>query len=199
MKFACKKCGSCCHEYEFAGNDEVKRIPVFPDELTPLENYALEHGVAIKFLEDVVFPDMKNEKIVVITYKIVLEGKDKACPFFKEGKGCMVNEIKPIACKAYPLAQKRQDAFHVSMDIDPYCKFIEDQGEFFKNIDPEEVKNAFDQDFTYSRLLMDKNQGIILKLKELELRGRISIPTSIDKQVLDKALKSWDREYLHDL
>jgi hypothetical protein len=57
VKFACMRCGTCCHEYEFAGENSIKRIPVFPDELPKLEAHAEKFGVKIKFLEDVVFPD----------------------------------------------------------------------------------------------------------------------------------------------
>ena len=72
MKFKCLQCGKCCHEYEFTGDVNVKRIPVFPEELEKLESFAKKNNIWIKFLEDVIFPDNINNKILVITYKIIL-------------------------------------------------------------------------------------------------------------------------------
>jgi len=199
LKFECLKCGTCCHEYEFADDTSIKRIPVFPEELEKLEKYATEHDVKIKFLEDVVFPDLKNEKILVITYKIILEGKEKCCPFFLASCGCRVNDFKPLACKAYPLAQKKVDAYHTTMDLDPYCKFIEKNEEQVKNCSQQDLISSFPAEFLQSKLLMEKNQEIILVLKQLTFQGKISIPDTVSTDQMNKWLLSWEREFLDGL
>lgn len=199
LNFICIKCGICCHEYSFAEEISLKRIPVFIDELDKLEQFATEQEIKIKFLEDVVFPDTKNEKIIVITYKIVLEGNERCCPFFSADFGCQVNSIKPIACKAYPIAQKKVDAFHISVDLDPYCKFVENHEEEVRTLLEKDIEASFPSEFQDSKRLMEKNQQIILKIKQLTYQGKINIPEIVTPEKLDEWLQTWDREYLDDL
>ena len=195
-KFECLKCGKCCHEYEFATDLNIKRIPVFPEELEVLEDYARENDINIKFIEDVVFPDRVSRKILVITYKIILEGATKVCPFFDEKRGCLVNEIKPIACRAYPLAQKKIDAFNESIEIDPYCEFVSKFEEIIKNMSSNDLKEFFHDEFLESQRLMRKNQDIILKIREFTFQGKLDIPDKISPEEFDTCLKKWERFYL---
>jgi Fe-S-cluster containining protein len=199
LDFTCLRCGTCCHEYEFAGSNNIKRIPVFINELEKLEMYATEQDIKIKFLEDVVFPDTINEKIIVITYKIVLEGEERCCPFFSPDIGCQVNSFKPLACRAYPIAQKKVDAYHVSIDLDPYCKFIENHDEEARSLSEKDIETAFPSEYLESKQLMEKNQQIILKIKQLTQQGKINIPETVTPDELDAWLQSWDREYLDEL
>ena len=199
LKFHCLKCGNCCHEYNFEDKTgDLKRIPIFVDELSLLEEFALINKIKIKFLEDVIFPDIKNEKILVITYKIVLDGNDKSCPFYNEKLGCLVEDIKPSACKAYPIAQKTKDAFNHQLDIDPYCQFIESNKKKLGNITFNRVKEIFPIEYMDSRNLMNKNKDIILKINHLTNKGLIKIPNTINPEKFNNALKSWEREYLSD-
>ena len=172
---------------------------MFIDEIEKLEQFATEQDIKIKFLEDVIFPDIINEKIVVITYKIVLEGNERCCPFFSADLGCQVNSFKPIACKAYPIAQKKVDAFHVSIDLDPYCKFVENHEEEVGTFSEKEIVASFPSEFNESKRLMEKNQQIILKIKQLTYQGKINIPEIVDPEKFDEWLQTWDREYLDDL
>lgn len=199
MKFECLRCGSCCHEYEFADGANIKRIPIFPEELDELEAFAREKSIKIKFLEDVVFPETKHKKIIVVTYKVVLEGVEKCCPFFQESTGCMVNRIKPLACKAYPLAQKKVDAYSQELNIDPYCRFIEKHEAQCRQANIEVIKNMFDSELDFSGRLMKKNQEIILKIKQLTVEGKILIPDTVSLEELDTWLRTWDRVYIKDL
>ncbi len=63
-KYKCRKCGTCCHEVP---GEFVKRIPIYPDEADILIEIAKERGIDFKIIEDLVFPDVKNHKILVIT------------------------------------------------------------------------------------------------------------------------------------
>ncbi|HME51233.1 MAG TPA: YkgJ family cysteine cluster protein [Candidatus Lokiarchaeia archaeon] len=199
MDFTCIRCGTCCHEYEFADETSLKRIPVFVDELENLEHFATVQDIKIKFLEDVVFPDTKNEKIIVITYKIILEGEERCCPFFSADIGCQVNSFKPLACKAYPIAQKKVDAYHISIDLDPYCKYVENHDAEIRDFSEYEIETSFPAEFRESKRLMEKNQQIILKIKQLTYQGKIIIPETVNPEELDAWLQTWDREYLDDL
>ncbi|MHA1683987.1 MAG: YkgJ family cysteine cluster protein [Promethearchaeota archaeon] len=197
--FKCLECGTCCHEYPFASEINFKRIPVFPEELEPLESYAKRHSINIKFIEDVIFPDTKYKKIIVITYRIILDGPNCSCPFYSKNAGCNVNQIKPLACKAYPLAQKQEDAYHKSIDIDPYCKFIEKIEGTVKSMTHQDLEEAFPTEFRFSKELMEKNKEIILKIKILQNQEKIVIPSSIKGEDYDGWLKKWERVYLSDL
>jgi len=172
---------------------------VFVDELENLEHFATVQDIKIKFLEDVVFPDTKNEKIIVITYKIILEGEERCCPFFSADIGCQVNSFKPLACKAYPIAQKKVDAYHISIDLDPYCKYVENHDAEIRDFSEYEIETSFPAEFRESKRLMEKNQQIILKIKQLTYQGKIIIPETVNPEELDAWLQTWDREYLDDL
>lgn len=196
--FTCEMCGKCCHEYPFVGEHDFKRIPVFPEELDVLEEHAVRNNVPVKFLEDIVFPDLVNKRIMVITYKIVLDNEEKVCPFFSRDSGCTVNESKPLACKAYPIARKKIDAYHESIELDPYCTFIENKTNQIKSMNQHEIGAAFPSEDVHSKKLMEKNQGIILCIKQLTAEGRISIPDTVEPDMFSECLRSWDREYLSD-
>jgi Fe-S-cluster containining protein len=177
---------------------DMKRIPIFVDEISLLEEYALKNEIEIKFLEDVIFPDIKNEKILVITYKIVLDGNQKSCPVYNGEKGCLVEDIKPSACNAYPIAQKTKDAFNHQVDIDPYCKFVELNESNLSALTFNQVKKIFPIEYMNSRKLMNKNKEIILKINHLTKKQCINIPNTINPEKFNKALQSWEREYLSD-
>ncbi|HDZ19333.1 MAG TPA: hypothetical protein ENH75_13625, partial [archaeon] len=78
ISFLCKKCGTCCHEIL---GEYVKRIPIYPDEADKLIIIAKEQGIKFKIIEDLVFPDLKNEEILILTYRIRLDNENQACPF----------------------------------------------------------------------------------------------------------------------
>ena len=61
LKYKCKMCGTCCHEVP---GDFVKRIPIYPDEADKLIEIAKHRHIEFKIIEDLVFPDIKNEKIL---------------------------------------------------------------------------------------------------------------------------------------
>ncbi|MHA1784043.1 MAG: YkgJ family cysteine cluster protein, partial [Candidatus Helarchaeota archaeon] len=143
-------------------------------------------------------PDILNKKILVITYRIILEGKDKVCPFFSKENMCLVNDIKPLTCRAYPLAQKRIDAFNVQIDIDPLCKFIQKHKNTIKNFTSQDIKDCFPDEFIFSEQLMNKNQNIILKIRLLTKQNKIEIPSKVDSKDFSNWLNKWEREFLED-
>ena len=97
LRYSCMKCGICCYEIE---GPETKRIPLYPEEVNRLIEIAKEKNLNFNVIEDLVFPDILNRKIIVITYKIILNSNGH-CPFYEEKEGCIIQDAKPLACSAY--------------------------------------------------------------------------------------------------
>ena len=140
LKYKCIKCGVCCFEIPGAYQ---KRIPLYPEEVEKLIEIAKERGTKFQVIEDLVFPDILNKNILVITYKIKLDNENKCCPFYETDKGCTIQDIKPLACKAYPLSLKQEDAFHFQISIDPLCNYVLENYEILKDIDLNKIKIIF--------------------------------------------------------
>jgi len=191
MKYNCQKCGTCCHEIP---GEYSKRIPLYPDEADKLIEIAKNRGVAFRIIEDLVFPDLKNKKILVITYKIQLDNENKCCPFYDNNFGCTVHEVKPLACQAYPLALKHIDAFNFKIDIDPLCQFVVTNYDKLKNTDLESIKKIFYDEYPKAMNHLKKNKKIMLKLRELEYFKKIEICREITLEDFNEYLREWERD-----
>ena len=128
----------CCFEVE--GETGSKRIPLYPEEVDKLIEIAEQRGVGLHVIEDLVFPDILNNKLLVVTYKIKFNNQEKCCPFYNNGIGCSIHEVKPFACQAYPLSLKNIDAFNFQISIDPLCKFVSSSYERLKIVNLEKLK-----------------------------------------------------------
>jgi len=189
------KCGTCCHEsIETRG---LKRIPLYPEEVDNLIRIAKKKNINFTVIEDLVFPDIKNQKILVITYKINLENSGYSCPFFDRVKGCIIHKIKPLSCQAYPLALKRIDAFNFQISIDPLCNFVADNYEELKNIDKKQLEEIFLEEFPKAHKFYLKNKKLQLKIKQLEYQKKIKIPRQITLEKFNEYLKEWDRKEIN--
>lgn len=193
LTYECMKCGTCCHEVP---GDYVKRIPLYPDEADRLIEIAKKRGVEFKIIEDLVFPDLKNEKILVVTYRIRLDNDKGGCPFYDDDVGCTVQEKKPYACQAYPLSLKREDAFNFQISIDPLCNFVIQRYEDLSNVDSEDLMKIFPEEYPNAEKFYRKNTRLMLKIRKLEEEGKIKIARQISLEDFNKALKNWDREEL---
>ena len=124
-KYVCLKCGRCCHEVKGSEDDPTyKRIPLYPEEADRLEAIAKERNIPLRIIEDVVFPDAKNHKILVMTYRIMLDNEEQVCPFHDPKTGCTIHDKKPLACKAYPLALKTEDAFNSKIEETQFVSLL---------------------------------------------------------------------------
>jgi Fe-S-cluster containining protein len=194
LKYSCLNCGTCCSEVP--GSMEYptyKRIPLYPDEADRLIEIAKQRGVPFYIIEDLVFPDDQNKKILVVTWRIKLDNQKKQCPFHDEN-GCQVHDIKPIACRAYPLAIKQEDAFKSKISIDPLCNWVVENYDVLSNIDFKQLKEIFPIEFSHAQNHLKRNKKIMLKLKQLENEQKIKIFRKISSEKFDKYLKEWDRE-----
>ncbi|MFX1280337.1 MAG: YkgJ family cysteine cluster protein [Promethearchaeota archaeon] len=191
LEYKCQLCGTCCHEVP---GDYVKRIPIYPDEADRLIEIAKERDVDFKIIEDLVFPDIINEKILVLTYRIRLDNESKGCPFYNKSKGCTIQDVKPMACQAYPLALKREDAFNFAISIDPLCNFVIKNYDLLKIADLEGLKTIFKEEYPKAETFYRKNKKLMFKIRELEVTNQIKIPQEISIEEFSTYLKQWERK-----
>ena len=163
LKYICLKCGICCHQIKSL--NYVKRIPLYLDEVETLIEIAKERDIPFLVIEDLVFPDILNKKILVVTYRIRLDNESKGCPFFSSEFGCTVHDVKPLACQAYPLALKQEDAFNFKIDLDPLCNFVISYYDLLKESTPEEIEDIFFMEYPNAIKHLRKNQKLMMKAK----------------------------------
>lgn len=198
LKFQCLMCGKCCHEVPGTKDDPTyKRIPLFPEEATRLERLAKEKGIELHLIEDLVFPDVKNSKILVLTYRIMLDNQEKVCPFHDPAVGCTIQDQKPLACLAYPLAIQTIDAFNFQIYIDPNCKFTLEYHDSLKDIDFKKLKEIYDVEYKRAQKMLARNKQAIIDLNFRMKKGEIKIPKEIDNNDFNRYLKEWDRTELN--
>jgi Fe-S-cluster containining protein len=191
LKYKCKLCGTCCHEVP---GDYVKRIPLYPDEVDNLIKVAKDRDIEFKVIEDLVFPDVKNEKILILTYRIRLDNETQGCPFYNKNSGCTVHDTKPLACQAYPLSLKRIDAFNFEIAIDPLCNFVIKNYNELEDLDLEKLKKIFKEEYPKAEKFYRKNKKLIFKIRKLEVTSKIEIPRQVSLDEFNEYLKKWDRQ-----
>ncbi|MFW9972633.1 MAG: YkgJ family cysteine cluster protein [Candidatus Odinarchaeota archaeon] len=189
--YKCRKCGTCCHEIP---GDYIKRIPIYPDEADKLIEIAKNRHIEFKVIEDLVFPDIKNEKILILTYRIRLDNENKGCPFYNNQIGCTVHSSKPLACQAYPLSLKRLDAFNFEISIDPLCNFVIDNYQELEELNLRKLKEVFKGEYPKAENFYRKNKRLVLKLRKLEAKKKIEIPRKISLEEFNACLQNWERE-----
>ncbi|MFX0022840.1 MAG: YkgJ family cysteine cluster protein [Candidatus Hermodarchaeota archaeon] len=190
-QYKCRLCGTCCHEVP---GDYVKRIPIYPDEADKLIEIAKERNVEFKIIEDLVFPDIKNKKILILTYRIRLDNEKKGCPFYNDKKGCTVHDSKPLACQSYPLALKQVDAFNFEISIDPLCNFVLENYNELTSLDLQKLKAIFKEEYPKAENFYKKNKKLMLKIRKLETLKKIEIPREISLEDFNSCLEHWNRE-----
>lgn len=190
LKYKCMLCGTCCHEVP---GDYVKRIPLYPEEADKLIDIAKEREIEFKIIEDLIFPDTKNKKILVVTYRIRLDNESRGCPFYDKTVGCTVHNIKPLACQAYPLALKQIDAFNFEISIDPLCNFVIKNYKELEALNLTRLKTIFIEEYPKAEVFYRKNKRIMFKIRELEVAKEVNIPREISIDQFNDYLKKWER------
>ena len=192
IKYKCLRCGNCCKGT--MDTYESKRIPVYPEEVNKLILLAEKLNLEFKVIEDLVFPDVKNEKILVLTYRILMDESRNCCPFFQENFGCLIQNDKPLSCQAFPLSFKRVDAFNFQIDIDNKCTFVNKYHNFLKDSNLNDLKEIFPEEFANAEKFFQVNKNLQLKITELEYLKKIEIPRKISLEEYNNYLNNWDRK-----
>ncbi|TFG03488.1 MAG: YkgJ family cysteine cluster protein [Promethearchaeota archaeon] len=193
LRYECLKCGICCSIPQNLKKNYIKRIPLYPEEVDRLIKISKKKDLPFKVKEDLVFPDINNKKILVLTYRFILRPQGR-CVFYDEIEGCIIHKEKPYACQAYPLAIKRIDSFNIEITIDPLCNFIANNYENLKNIDMKGIKEVFINEFPNAEKFYEKNKRLQLKIRRLEAEGKIKISRQITLKDFNSALKNWSRK-----
>ncbi|GAB4305462.1 MAG: hypothetical protein Kow0069_01270 [Promethearchaeota archaeon] len=185
--FECMRCGACCQD--------LPRIPIFPEETDRLIEIAKERGIALHVVEDLVFPDVKRQKILVVTYRIMFDNPAKTCPFYDHDlPGCAVHPDRPASCRAYPLAIKTEDAFTSKVEIGSFCTWTQKYREELERLQAKDLQAVFGGLVSNARALLARNNEIRVRIRVLQQRGVIDVPSRISGSDFDRALKEWDRE-----
>ncbi len=195
LKYECLKCGICCSlpkNRRCYNSNYIKRIPLYPEEVDRLIKIAEERQIPLKVKEDLVFPDILNKKILILTYRFILEPFGH-CVFYDPKIGCTVHETKPFACQAYPLALKRIDAFNLEISIDSTCNWIDKHYNALKEVDINRIRNIFSEEFKKAEAFLRKNKKLQLEIRKMEAEKKIEIARQISSNYFSKALKNWDR------
>jgi Fe-S-cluster containining protein len=195
--FECVQCGSCCREdREYGDQYGYKRIPLYPEEAVRLERLAEDNEIELHLIEDIVFPDTKNSRIQVLTYRILLDNDEKRCPFLKNGKDCIINERKPRACLAYPLSVKNEDAFTMRIEIDPLCEYTVRNLAKLQQLDDALLQTVYPAEYGHAMEMLKRNKRAVFKLLALEKEGKIVIPKNIERSDYTRYLQTWERQEL---
>ena len=191
LKYRCMKCGTCC--YDLPKSDGVKRIPLYPEEVERMIELAKIRDIKFQVIEDLVFPDVINQKILVLTYKILFN-ESESCPFYNKNIGCTIHDSKPFACQAYPLSLKNIDAFKFELSIDPLCNFVIENYQILSKLSLDELKSVFLEEYPKAELFFQKNKRLQMKIKTLEYKKQIFIPREISLKQFNLYLNQWERK-----
>lgn len=193
LKYSCMKCGTCCSVPREVQEQHIKRIPLYPEETDRLIDIAKVKGVEFEVIEDLVFPDALNQKILVLTYRIRLDNPEKRCPFYRPEEGCLVQDFKPMACQAYPLALRQEDAFNFQISVDPSCCYVINNYDDLKNANLETLKDIFLDEYPKAEKFYKKNKKLQLEIKKLEYSKEIEILRELSLDDFNRYLKEWKR------
>ena len=193
LNYECLKCGKCCFNLSFSDTDYIKRIPIYPEEVDKLIEIAKKRQIPLKVKEDLVFPDILNKKILVLTYRFLLD-ENGYCVFYDPKIGCTIHEHKPFACQAYPLAIQRIDAFNLEITIDSACNWVEEHHIKLKDIDFDKIKIIFSEGFKKAEAFLTKNKKLQLHIRRMEVENNIKIARQISSEDFNRALKNWKRD-----
>ena len=191
LRYKCMKCGTCC--YDLPKSDGIKRIPLYPEEVKKMIKLAKTKNVKFQVIEDLVFPDIINKKILVLTYKILFN-ESNSCPFYERNKGCTIHDSKPFACQAYPLSLKNIDAFKFELSIDPLCNYVIENYQALSKLNLKELKNVFFEEYPKAELFYQKNKRLQMEIKALEYKKEILIPREITLKEFNHYLNKWERK-----
>ncbi|MHA1300732.1 MAG: YkgJ family cysteine cluster protein [Candidatus Helarchaeota archaeon] len=168
-EFKCLKCGYCCHNIKSEGYERY--IPIYSDEVEKLKNLAEKNKLSLKIEPDLLYPDILNKKLIIVTYIFKFE---KVCAFYSENLGCTIYKDRPITCRAYPVAVWRAD-INYTMKVNTDCKFVEKNIDLISPKNYTELEKFFPKEYIQAKNLMIKGKEVIYRIIELEKQNKIDV------------------------
>jgi len=185
--FTCIRCGLCCsNQFETR-----KELLIYPEEAEVLIALGFQKKILVEIKEDLVFPDTKNKVLLVARYKIKF--KNNLCPFLKENL-CELYDNRPIICRAFPLIVKEKSNEEFEVVLEQSCEgFKMSKKNIDEFSDQSAYKKYFPSELKYLKDVFKKEKSILMKLQEMESKGKIQLGFDMTKDEYALALKEWKR------
>ena len=118
--FKCQSCGLCC---KGEANETFFGIRLFDFEAKRIKDKAKELAVKASIVPSLIIGDNNSKKELVALYKF----NHKDCPFLANNK-CLVYEIRPLMCRAFPIITSgRKDGYVVRSEMCPEVKRLKNE------------------------------------------------------------------------
>lgn len=115
IRFECCGCGACCRNVH-------QSVPLESLDVYRLTKFLKEGDSAITCMEDVLATYAEEVLLATcgyVTYVLKTTGDEQACIFLKDNR-CMIQPVKPKACRTYPLSAEPLGSggfrFHISTE-----------------------------------------------------------------------------------
>ena len=115
IRFECCGCGACCRNVH-------QSVPLESLDVYRLTKFLKEGDSAITCVEDVLATYAEEVLLATcgyVTYVLKTTGDEQACIFLKDNR-CMIQPVKPKACRTYPLSAEPLGSggfrFHISTE-----------------------------------------------------------------------------------
>jgi len=108
IHFSCSSCGLCCR---------LNRIPVREEDILRFQEHGFELDQLLNDLSPVLIPSKNVEGNFIKAYILRKKPFVNECIFLDDNNHCRVHEFKPLACRLYPFALRREDDETVIMQI----------------------------------------------------------------------------------
>lgn len=102
--FSCYQCGQCC---------QVPNIPIFEWEWLAIENWLQVNSFPVEITIEREIIEYEGKGIIAET---ILNGPHGICPFL-QGTLCLIYQIRPNICRAFPLQKNPDKMFELFNDF----------------------------------------------------------------------------------
>ena len=150
FRFHCIGCAECCRHV--AGV-----VPLCPLDLFKLAAYLRNYGIGVTCTDDVLAhfasPAMINDSGFFVYFLRAVEDDDRC--IFLNGNRCSIQDVKPVACRMYPLeaAPAADGSFQIILSTEKAHHFkgrpFKVKSWFYRNM-PEDIREFYRYDFCIS-------------------------------------------------
>ncbi len=118
IHFECTNCGLCC---------KANRIPLREEDIERLQEQGYELDQLFEEISPVLISSQNIDGNFIKAYILRKKPFSNECIFLDENNMCKVHEFKPLACRIYPFAIRKETDSTVLVIIHPHsvCPAIE--------------------------------------------------------------------------